>query len=415
MLFTLTNLSPCFSQQAGRAKELQEAVTLLRNRQYPAAIEKYDQILEADPHNERATLGLAAAYFGIYNYDETRRLLNLAAADHPKSGAPLLELGKLEIHLLHYDDAIAELKRSLTKQPNSAAAHEQMGVAYQAKGDDDNALTQFNEAIRLAAAAGSAYYFRGNLYADRNDDAHAYQDAAVAYRLEPNPQSRGFLAKTAVRLNKCDESIALLQPLEESKEISTEDLYLLSRAYKCAGQTQRAQELRDDYEKRTQAEQDAKTHKMKADHLAANAGEFAQKNELNPALDLLKQALAEDAENGPSLALLAKIDYSRGDIPKAQEEIHQALSGDPYNPDYLYVLGKVLEPTEKAAALRAFQQVVLVNPHESDAYYEMGELYLQMGQRGRAAAALRKAIQLSPGDPDYKKALGELDARKKDR
>jgi len=385
-----------------------DGVTLLRNHKFPAAIATYQKILKTDPQNEKATLGLAAAYFGLYNYDQTRRLLQRSAAAHPTSAAALVELGKLDIHLLHYDDAIVELKRAAQRQPNSAPAHEQLGVAYQAKGDEEKALAQFNEAIRLAPGSASAYYFRGSLYADRNDDDHAYRDAKEAFRLEPNSQTQVLLAKTALRANKCDEAIALLQPFADSASVDPADLYLLSRAYKCAGQAQRAQELQDEYEKQSQKAQDAKTHTMNADHLAANAAELARKNQLTPALALLSQALAEDPENGATLALLAKIDFSRGDVSKAREEITKALSIDPYNPDYLYVQGKVLENSDPAAALQAFQQTVLVNPTESDAYYEMGELYLKMGERTRAAEALRKAVQLSPEDPDYKKALAGL-------
>jgi len=397
------------AQQDSRgANELRDAATLLRNRQFPAAMEKYGKILQADPHNEKAELGLAAAYFGVYNYDQTRRVLSDAAAAHLHSAAALVELGKLDIHLLHYDDAIVELQRAVKRSPASAAAHEKLGVAYQAKGDEEDALSQFNQAIRLAPNVASTRYFRGSLYADRNDDAHAYEDAKAAYRLEANTQTRELLGKTAIRANKCDEAITVLRPLAESEETVPDDLYLLSRAYKCAGQAQRAQEMQDEYQKRSQQAQDAKTHKMHADHLATDAGELARRNQLTSALAVLGQALAEDPGNGPSLALLAKLDFSRGETAKAREEITQALRGDPYNPDYLYVRGKVLEDSDPHAALEAFHDVVLVNPKESDAYYEMGEVYLKLGQRSRAEEALRKAVQLSPDDPDYKKALSNL-------
>jgi tetratricopeptide (TPR) repeat protein len=406
----------CRAQQNSRganalADDLRNAGALLRNRQLPAAVAAYQRILRAQPHNEKAELGLAAAYYGVYNYDQMRRLLRETAAVHPKSAAALVELGKLDIHLLHYDDAILELTRAVGREPGSAAAHEQLGVAYQAKGDDEKALVHFNEAIRLAPESASAHYFRGSLYADRNDHDRAYQDAKAAYRGEANTQTRELLAKSALQSGKCDESIDLLQPLAESEEAAPEDIYLLSRAYKCAGQTQRAQEMQDEYETRSQKLQDAKTHKMHADHLAANAGELARKNQLASALAVLGQALEEDPENGPSLALLAKIDFSRGDVAKAQEEIARALRGDPYNPDYLYVRGKALESRDPAAAIESFQQTVLVNPKESDAYYEMGQVYLKMGERRRAAEALRRAVQLSPDDPDYKKALAGLDGK----
>jgi tetratricopeptide (TPR) repeat protein len=410
LLLAIAGVALCLAQQPSPklAKELQDGLTFLRNREFPAAAETYQKVLQTDPHSEKAALGLAAAYYGLYNYDQTRRVLRKSAAAHPRSAAALVELGKLDIHLLHYDDAIVALNRALQRDPRSAPAHEQLGVAFMSKGIDDKALEHLNEAIRLAPGSSSAYYFRASLYADRIDNDRAYQDAKEAHRLEPNAQTQLLLAKTALHAGKCVETVELLQPLAESKPPDPAHLYLLSRAYKCAGQPQRAQELLDEFEKQSQSAQDAKTRKLQADHLATEAGELARKNQVMPAIDLLGQALAEDPENGPALAQLAKIDFSRGEISKAQEEITSALRGDPYNPDYLYVRGKVLESTDPAGAVQAFRETVLVDPKESDAYYEMGEIYSKMGKRNEAAQALRKAIELSPGDPDYKKALADL-------
>jgi tetratricopeptide (TPR) repeat protein len=412
LLLAISGSALCPAQQdsRGHANDLRDAATLLRNRQFPAAMETYEKILKTDPHNEKAVLGLAAAYFGVYNYDQTRRLLREAAAAHPGSAAALVELGKLDIHLLHYDDAIVELKRALHRRPGSAAAHEQLGVAYQAKGDEEGVLAQFNEAIRLAPDSGSTHYFRGTLFADHNETERAYQDAKAAYRLEPNTQTREFLAKTALHSNKCDEAIGLLQTLADSEGVDPTDLYLLSRAYKCVGQDQRAQELQDEFVKRSQSMQESKTHKMHADHLATKAGELALKNQLSPALALLSQALAEDPENGPALALQAKIDFSQGKISESRQAIESALHADPYNPDYLYVLGKILgKQGEANQALDAFRTVTIVNPRESDAYFEMSQIYLQNGDRTRAVSALRSAVKYSPDDPDYRKALQQAE------
>jgi len=139
---TIGGSALCAAQQdsSHHAKELRDAAALLQNRQIPAAMETYQKVLKVDPHNEKAALGLAAAYFSVYNYEQTRHLLREAAAAHPESAAALVELGKLDIHLLHYDDAIVELKRAVGRSPGSAAAREQLGIAYQAKGDEENAL-----------------------------------------------------------------------------------------------------------------------------------------------------------------------------------------------------------------------------------------------------------------------------------
>jgi tetratricopeptide (TPR) repeat protein len=388
------------------AETKRQATLLLRNGQFPAAIEAYQKVLKASPHDEMATLGLAGAYRGIFNYDEARRLLSDAEKRYPKSGLALVELGKLDIHLQHYDEAIEHLTRAVRRQPGLSAAQEQLGVAYQAKGEDEKALRRFDEAVRLNPTSASAHYFRGSLYADRDDYQRAYKDAQQAHNLEPNPQSDALLAKAATHIGKCDDAIALLKPIAQPESSDPANLYLLSTAYKCAGQADMARATLADFESRSKQAQELRTRSMEADHLASQAGELARENQLAGAMDLIHQALDKDPENAATHALLAKIEFSRGNVASANEEITRALQKDPYNPDYLYVSGKVLEKqTDAKGALDAFQRTVLVNPSESDAYFEMARIYLQQGRRDLAIHALKKATQLSPDDPDYRKAL----------
>src|SRR5437870_5116884 len=222
--------TPCLTQDSHPpTQQMQTAAKLVHDGQFPAAIEAYRKILSARPHQEQATLGLAAAYRGIFNYDECRRLLQDLAKRYPKSGAALVELGKLDIHLLHYDDAVTHLKEAIRRQPLRAEAHEQLGVAEQAKGNEEAALRQFNEAIRLNPRSGSAHYFRGTLYADRNDYAHAYPDAQEANSLAPNTQTRALLGKAATRIGKCEQGIEILKPIAEPESAEPANLFLLAQ------------------------------------------------------------------------------------------------------------------------------------------------------------------------------------------
>jgi Tfp pilus assembly protein PilF len=50
----------------------------------------------------------------------------------------------------------------------------------------------------------------------------------------------------------------------------------------------------------------------------------------------------------------------------------------------------------------------VINPAESDAYYEMGLIYQQKNDTARAAEALKRALATSPNDPDYRRALAEV-------
>ena len=56
----------------------------------------------------------------------------------------------------------------------------------------------------------------------------------------------------------------------------------------------------------------------------------------------------------------------------------------------------------------AFTQTTLINPQESDAYFEIGVIYQQRRDLPRAVAAYKKALEISPQDPDYRRALASV-------
>ena len=403
---------PCLGQSPSHSlTDLQkQADAFLIAKQFPEAIDTYRQALKVAPENEKTAISLARAYEGVYNHDEARRSLREASAKHPKSALALIELGRLDIKLLHYDQAIEDLEEALRREPTSAAAHLDLGIAYQAKGETGKARVEFDQAIKRDPQSASSYYFRGMLLADTDENDLAYADASKSHELDPTSvPARVLLAKVATRLHKCDQAVALLKPLADDPGGEIEDIYLLSRAYQCAGETELARQAQNAFERRSKQAETERNRKMDADHLAVQAEEFARNNQLAPALDALSEALEKDPSNGAAHAMLAKIEFSRGNVGKADTEIKAALNGNPYNPDYLYVLGKVLaKQGDSKGALDAFQKTVLVDPQESDAYYEMAEIYAAEGNRAGAVEKMKMAVKLSPEDAEYKRALEDL-------
>src|SRR5207248_10628606 len=111
-------------------------------------------------------------------------------------------------------------------------------------------------------------------------------------------------------------------------------------------------------------------------------------------------------------ALLPYSTLFRSDLPRARSEIDEALRSSPNHPEYLYVLGRVLEKEgNDQSALEAFRRSVLVDPRESDAYYEMAQIYMRTGRRNDAVQALKAAVRISPDDPDYRRALAAVTNR----
>jgi tetratricopeptide (TPR) repeat protein len=405
-------------RSAGTHVELGDA--LIRVARYAEAIASYTEALRISPHDWDAEIGLAQAYRGVHNYAEAKQILEKSHTEHPQSPKPLAALGDLDIELQTYDASIAHLRSALVLVPADVESRNRLAVAYEAKGDSDDALAQIAKVLTRAPQNALAYYTRAKIYADRNQDAAALPDAMRSVKLQPrNPRARLLLGKILLRApqgesavqgkNRCQRAVATLEPLLEMSTQDSETLFLLSRAYNCAGSSEQAQKILVEFEKSSKNDRETKENQTQAKHLVQQANDLALKNDFAGSLDLLQQAVARDSTYGAAYSQLAKLYYSTGDMDKASEAISQALERDPYQPDFLYVQGKILEKQGKMdEALVVFQRTTIVNPKESDAFFEMGAIYEQRGDRANAIAAYKKAAALSPDDPDYQRALSNL-------
>ena len=391
-----------------------------RNERYADAIAVYEEALGISPRNLAAELGLAQNYRSVHNYDEMRRVLGRAVREHPKSAAPLSMLGDLDLEMQSYDAAIQHLSAALSLDPASNETRNRLASAYKSAGDVPHALLLLSKVIARDPKNALAYFLRAQILSDRNDDARALPDALKVVDLQPqNPRGRVLLAKILLRapenseaserIARCSHAVAALQPLVETRPDDSEILFLLARAQRCAGNTEQAARTLAAFEDASQRDRTTKENQTQAKHLVQQANERARLNDFPGAVDLLQQALEKDTAYGAAYSQLAKLYYSAGDIDNASHAISHALELAPYQPDFLYVEGKILQKQGKLdEALAAFERTTLVNPNESDAHFEMGVIYEQRNDRARAIAAYKKAVALSPDDPDYRHALAAL-------
>lgn len=414
-------LAPALASARNSAQDLdtvkQQARASLGAGQFPEALGRYQEWLRLQPGSLPAEIGLAQAYRGVHNFDEARRILEHACREHPGNAEPLASLGDLDIELQTYEDAIRHLTAALALRPNDVQMRNRLAVAYKAKDDIPAAIAQVARILARDPNNALAYYTRAQIESDQSRDAQALADAEKVAAIQPkNALGRILLGKILLRTaldataeevaKPCSRAVRVLEPLFPEHATDSGVLYLLSRAYDCAGQAEQARKTLADFETASQNDRTTKENQTQAKHLVDQANALAQKNDFNGALDLLNQALAKDSTYGPANSQLAKIYYSEGDLEKASDAIAHALERDPYQPDFLYVQGRILEKEGKLdLAIGAFEQTALINPKEADAYYEMGVIYQKRNDRAQALAAYKKAVELSPDDPDYKRAL----------
>jgi tetratricopeptide (TPR) repeat protein len=83
------------------------------------------------------------------------------------------------------DRAIADFTEAIRLDPKYVRAYNNRGNAYHDKGDNDRAIADYTEAIRLDPKYTFAYNGRGNAYQAKGDNDRAIADFTEAIRLDP--------------------------------------------------------------------------------------------------------------------------------------------------------------------------------------------------------------------------------------
>ena len=133
--------------------------------------------------------------------------------------------------------AIIQLEQETTN--DLATAFYNRGNAYSTKGDNDRAMRDYDEAIRLNPKFSDAFYNRGRAYRAKGDNDRAIQDFDEAIRLDPN-DTLAFLDRGRTYQRKGDTDRAT-QDFEQAFRID-QALSFFSRgnAYATKGDYDRA-------------------------------------------------------------------------------------------------------------------------------------------------------------------------------
>jgi len=98
--------------------------------------------------------------------------------------ADLADLGRQALEQGDHRAAVVAFQHSVDLKP-SADAYLGLGIAYDLKGDVDQALENLSLAIVMNNSSAEAYYWRGSLLGSQGDYARALADFSQAIALDP--------------------------------------------------------------------------------------------------------------------------------------------------------------------------------------------------------------------------------------
>ncbi len=336
------------------------------------AVNYYTQALAIAPNNQSANEGLKQA---------KEALAQQKIDDTAKAADDLFKAGK-------YDEAIAKYQELINNDPKDAATYFDIGAAYQAKGDLNNAIVNYRQAVDLADSKTAPTYQKalnkalaksadpiiqqGIKRQQEKDYVGAETFYQQAITLTPDNAALWFDMATAQYADQdyASSRLSFKKALELDPKGQADDLYLIATIEENNGNGSSALSTYRNY--------------VTTDP----NGQY-----VSQAKDRIK-ALTKDINN----TIKIKSPEELENIKKANDDYTKAVTFQ-QNQQY-----------DKALPL--YQEAIKLQPKEASYEYALGTLYQQQNDLDNALTAYQQALTLDPKNADYQKAISNVNELK---
>jgi tetratricopeptide (TPR) repeat protein len=300
----------------------------------------------------------------------------------------------------YWQDSETLFRHTLAVTENNALAHNNLGIALFDKGQTDEAMGHFQEAIRLNPDYAEAHYNLGVARARKNQIDEAISQFQEALRLKPDyAEAHINLGVALARKNQIDEAISQYQEALRLKPDFAEAHYnlgvALARKNQIDGaisQYQEALRLKPDY--------------ADAHHNLGVA--LARKNQIDGAISQFQDALRLKPDYAEAHYNLGVALARKNQIDGAISQYQEALRLKPDYADAHINLGVALAGKNQIdGAISQFQEALRLKPDYAEAHINLGIALAGKNQIDEAISQFQEALRLKPDYADVQSNLAK--------
>ncbi len=287
-----------------------------------------------------------------------------------------------------YEKAVELSRAALEASPNNAQLWTLQGIAQASRGDNKDALTAFQRALRIApntiaALAGAAQieYQAGN--------AAAVPLLNHLLQLRPaDPTAHAMLAVMEYRKGNC---LAAVPHFEKTGVLLDSQLDALHAYATCLVKLKRLDEAVKTFQRALALRPDDPHEHL----ILASIQLMAHKSQ--DALATLQPLLGGAGADADTLQLASTAYEDAGDTPQAVSTLRQALLLAPRNVSLYLDFANICFTHESfQVGIDVLTEGLLLQPKADDLYVARGVLYVQLAQYDKAEADFEKAYELNP-------------------
>ena len=374
----------------------------LQDRKADAAAQRLRTVLDKEPRNLAAQLGMAAVARMKGDTKEAGQWMSRVAADHADSQPAMLAVAQFHLGNRDFGQAVQAADAAARLAPGNAAALNVRGLAQLGAGESAAGIASLQEAVQKAPRAMGYRLNLGRALAmSRNFDA-ALEAFDGALAVDARSQSALYLAATtALQAGKIERAAGYVERLRRV----TPDAPVAMRV---EGDLAMAQKRYADavgyYDKALTGGGDSLLvgARYRAGRLAGSK---------NPEKVLLDW-LARRPEDSTVRLLLAEHFEQTGDAGKAAREYEAVIERAPTNAVALNNLAVIRQGDDDPRALDLARRAYEAAPGSAPIQDTYGWLLVEKGEIDRGLELLRGAARAMPGSPEVQLHFGIALARK---
>jgi tetratricopeptide (TPR) repeat protein len=300
--------------------------------------------------------------------------------------------GEIQLQRNQLNEAVQTLQGVVTRNPDMAVAHYQLGLALNRLGEPDRAGTEWQQAIRLRPNMVEADRALAGLTLQKSDMAGLERYSSEIIQLQPASPD-GYALRSISNMARKRYPAAELDA-RKAIEVAPQSPAGYLEMGNLSSLNQKNSDAINWYEQALSRDPNS------IDALRGLANVYVSQKQPDRAISAISSHISASPNNSSFYDLLGSVMFTKKDYPGAEMALKKSVQLDKNNVDAYVKLGQSqLARGAVEETLSTYADAVAANPKEPAIYILTGVAYERKHDLVKAKAAYQSALQLKPENP----------------
>jgi len=368
--------------------------------EYDKAIREYQTIIEMDPQNPVAYLYLATIYAQEKKYDSAERAYKKLLEIDPDNIIGMYYYARTLVQMERSSEAEALFQKITAQGPEFEAAWLGLAALYEDQKKYDEAIDVYRRYLEINPARIGFRMKIAELLVKTNQEVRAEKEFQEILKISPaNREVRRALGLLYYDMRRFDAAAAQFSSLLEKTPADDKLNYLFANALEQKGDLGAA---RAAYQKVSPA------FELYANAQVHAAMILKKEGKLDDAIGAITRSIQKKADQPLQYLYLSSLHEEKKDLAAAEKTVVEGIERFPRNADLHYVLGSILEKTNRfEESIKSMEKVLDIDPQNADALNFIGYSYADRGMNLDAAEQMiLQALKIKPDNGYILDSLG---------